>query len=72
MYDTGEDVRIGDVVRRGSEEGTVLEVVPSGIGGQENAKIQWSRVIEISPGIWGYLAPVQDLTRGLTLVRRKA
>jgi hypothetical protein len=71
MYVDGEEVKKGDVVRRGSEVGQVLEVIPNGIGGQENALVQWNTVIEIAPGIRGLKAPVQEPTQSLSFVRRK-
>jgi hypothetical protein len=71
MYDDGQQVMVGDIVRRGGEEGEILKVEPNGLGGQENALIQWSGIHEIAPGIRGRKAPVQDLTKGLRLVRRK-
>jgi hypothetical protein len=71
MYADGEEVKKGDVVRRGSEVGQVLEVIPNGIGAQENALIQWNIVIEIARGIRGLKLPVQERTQTLTFVRRK-
>ena len=67
----GEEVKKGDVVRRNSELGQVLEVIPHGIGAQENALVQWNTVIEIARGIRGLKAPVQEPTQSLTFVRRK-
>lgn len=71
MYADGEEVKTGDVVRRGSEVGQVLEVIPNGIGAQENALVQWNIVIEIARGIRGLKPPVQEPTQALTFVRRK-
>jgi hypothetical protein len=71
MYADGQEVMKGDVVRRGSEVGQVLEIIPNGVGAQENALVQWNTVIEISPGIRGLKPPVQEPTQTLTFVRRK-
>lgn len=71
MYADGQEVMKGDVVRRRSEVGQVLEVIANGIGAQENALVQWNTVIEVSPGIRGLKAPVQEPTQSLTFVRRK-
>jgi hypothetical protein len=71
MYADGEEVKKGDVVRRSSEVGQVLDVIPHGIDAQENALVQWNTVIEIAPGIRGLKAPVQEPTQSLTFVRRK-
>jgi hypothetical protein len=71
MHVHGEEVKKGDVVRRSSEVGQVLEVIPHAIGAQENALVQRNTVIEIAPGIRGLKAPVQEPTQSLTFVRRK-
>jgi|HubBroStandDraft_3_1064219.scaffolds.fasta_scaffold68879_1 hypothetical protein len=71
MYLDGEEVKKGDIVRRGSEVGQVVEVISNGIGAQQNALVQWNTVIEISPGIRGLKPPVQEPTQTLTFVRRK-
>ena len=71
VYVDGQEVKKGDVVRRSSELGQVLEVIPHGIGAEENALVQWNAVIEIAPGIRGLKAPVQEPTQLLTFVRRK-
>ena len=71
MYVGGEEVKKGDVVRRSNEVGQVLDVIPHGIGVQENALVQWNTVVEIAPGIRGLKAPVQEPTQSLTFVRRK-
>jgi hypothetical protein len=71
MYASGEKPEVGDIVRGSGGEGEVLVVIPSGIGGQENVSVQWSTVYEVTPGYRARKAPVQELTRVLTLVRRK-
>ncbi len=71
MYASGEKPEVGDIVRGSGGEGEVLELVPAGIGGQENALVQWSTVYEVTPGYRARKVPVQELTRALTLVRRK-
>jgi len=71
MYLDGEEVKKGDIVRRGSEVGQVVEVISNGIEAQQNALVQWNTVIEISPGIRGLKPPVQEPTQTLTFVRRK-
>jgi hypothetical protein len=71
MYANREEAREGDVVRGGGGEGEVLKVIPNGIGGQENAMLQWTTVHERVPGYPAFNAPVQVPTQSLTLVRRK-
>jgi hypothetical protein len=71
MYADGQEVKEGDVVRRESEVGQVLEVIPNGIGAEENALVQWNTVIEIAPSIRGLKPPVQEPTQSLVFVCRK-
>jgi hypothetical protein len=72
MYASGEPAEVGDTVQGSGGEGEVLKVVPNGIGGQENALVQWSTVHERAPGYPAPKAPVQVPTQSLTLVRRKS
>lgn len=72
MYASGEEVKEGDIVQGAGGEGEVLKVIPNGIGGQENALVQWTTVHERTPGYPALKAPVQVPTQSLTLVRRKA
>ena len=72
MYASGQQPEVGDTVHGSAGEGEVLKVVPNGIGGQENALVQWSTVHERAPGYRALKAPVQVPTQSLTLVRRKS
>jgi len=72
MYAGREQPEVGDTVHGSGGEAEVLRVVPNGIGGRENAVVQWSTVHERAPGYPALKAPVQVPTQSLALVRRKS
>jgi hypothetical protein len=52
MYSSGQEPRVGDVVRRinGGDEGVVEQLVPGGLNGEEAVQVRWTTVHEHPPG----------------------
>ena len=74
MYASGEVAMAGDIVEGSGGLADVLEVTPSGIGGEETATIHWRSSQEKIPGsgIWERPAPISVPTRSLRLVSRNS